>query len=122
MNLSRSAKSEIVAAFLLGGLIALLLATPARSAETFRLDRLAIVRFTPTPDDRLLLQHGALNIFDDVQWRVPGAVFYFSHTELRLPASGAFAAGAYVVRSPVRLRLLKYEPSSPITGSRSSTP
>lgn len=69
MNLSRSAKSEMVAALFLGGLIALLLATPARSAETFRLDRIAIARFTPTPDDRLLLQHGVLNIFDDVQWR-----------------------------------------------------
>jgi hypothetical protein len=69
MNLSRSAKSEMVAAFFLGGLIALLFASPARSAETFRLDRIAIVRFTPTPDDRLLLQHGVLNIFDDVQWR-----------------------------------------------------
>lgn len=69
MNLSRSAKSELVAAFLLGGLIALLFVTPARSAEAFRLDRLAIVRFSPTPDGRLLRQEGVLDLAGDIAWR-----------------------------------------------------
>lgn len=69
MNPLRSPKSTYVAAFLLGGLIAALLAHPTRGAEPFRLDRLAIVRFTPTPDDRLLMQHGVLDIFDNIAWR-----------------------------------------------------
>ncbi len=69
MQLSRSAKSELVAAFLLGGLIALLFATPGRSAEAFRLDRLPIVRFSPTPDGRLLKQEGVLDLAGDVAWR-----------------------------------------------------
>ncbi len=46
----RSARAELIAAILLGGLIAVLLATPSKAAEPFRLDQLAIVRFTPTED------------------------------------------------------------------------
>ncbi|HUR59303.1 MAG TPA: hypothetical protein VM029_16425 [Opitutaceae bacterium] len=69
MNPLRSPKSTYVAAFLLGGLIALLLARPGRGAEAFRLDRLAIVRFSPTPDGRLLLQNGVLDLAGDVAWR-----------------------------------------------------
>jgi hypothetical protein len=69
MKALRSPKSEYVAALLLGGLIALLIATPARSAEPFRLDRLAIVRFSPTVDGRLLVQNGVLDLAGDVAWR-----------------------------------------------------
>lgn len=69
MNPLRSPKSTYAAAFLLGGLIALFLAHPSRGAEPFRLDRIAIVRFTPTPDERLLLQHGVLGIMGDIAWR-----------------------------------------------------
>lgn len=69
MKVLRSPKSEYVAALLLGGLIALLIATPARSAEPFRLDRLAIVRFSPTDDGRLLVQNGVLDLAGDVAWR-----------------------------------------------------
>jgi hypothetical protein len=42
MTTLRSPKSTYVAAFLLGGLIALLFAAPARSAEVFRLDDIEI--------------------------------------------------------------------------------
>jgi hypothetical protein len=69
MNSIRSTKSTYVAAFLLGGLIALLIGTPARSAEPFRLDRIAIVQFSPTDDDRLLLRNGVLDVAGQVTWR-----------------------------------------------------
>lgn len=58
-----------VAAFLLGGLIALLVAAPARSAETFRLDRIAVVRITPVAEDQLLLRNGVLGVSGDIAWR-----------------------------------------------------
>jgi hypothetical protein len=73
-KLSRSAKAEIVAAFLLGGLIALLLAAPARAAETFRLERLAIVRPSLTDDGRLLLRNGVLDLSGAVGWRATRTV------------------------------------------------
>lgn len=69
MNIRHSIKSEAVAAFLLGGLIALLITTPVRSAEPFRLDRISIVRFTPTADGRLLMQNGVLELAGEVTWR-----------------------------------------------------
>jgi hypothetical protein len=62
-------RGELMAAFLLAGLIAALLGTPSKAAETFRLDRLAIVCFTPTEDGRLLLQNGVLDLGGDVTWR-----------------------------------------------------
>lgn len=54
----RSPKVTYLAAFVLGAVIALLIATPARSAEPFRLDRLAIAQFMPTADNRLMLRQG----------------------------------------------------------------
>lgn len=69
MSPLRSPKSTYVAAFLLGGLIALLLAAPARSAEVFRLDRIAIVQITPAAEDQLLLRHGVLEVSGDIAWR-----------------------------------------------------
>jgi hypothetical protein len=69
MNPHRSPKSTYVAAFLLGGLLGLLLAHPGRAAEPFRLDRLGIVRFSPTSDGRLLLQNGVLDLASNVAWR-----------------------------------------------------
>lgn len=63
MNSTRSAKSYYAAAFILGALIALVASVPtARSAETFRLDRIGIARFTATPGGRLVLQQGILHL------------------------------------------------------------
>jgi hypothetical protein len=69
MKTLRSPKATYVAAFLLGGLIALLIARPGHAAEAFRLDRLAIVQFSPTPDGRLLVKNGVLNLAGEVAWR-----------------------------------------------------
>ena len=69
MHKLRSPQSTYVAAFLLGGLIALLLAAPAHSAEVFRLDRIAIVRITPTTDDQLALRNGVLDVSGNIAWR-----------------------------------------------------
>lgn len=69
MKTLHTPKATYVAALLLGGLVALLLAHPSRAAEAFRLDRLAIVQFSPTPDGRLLLQNGVLQLNGDVAWR-----------------------------------------------------
>lgn len=69
MNPLRSPKSTYVAALLLGGLIALLIAAPGRAAEIFRLDRIAIVRITPASDDQLLLRNGVLGVSGDIAWR-----------------------------------------------------
>jgi hypothetical protein len=68
-KLSRSAKAEIIAVLLLGALIALLLVTPTRAAEPFRLDRLAIVRPSLADDGRLLLRHGVLDLSGAIAWR-----------------------------------------------------
>jgi hypothetical protein len=65
----RSPRGTYLAAFALGALIALVIATPARSAEPFRLDRLAIVQFTPTADNQLLLRNGVLGFAGDIHWR-----------------------------------------------------
>lgn len=70
MNKLRSPKSTYVAAFLLGGLVALLVSAPARSAEVFRLDRIPIVRFTAAADNQLHRRTGVLNISGDVDWRI----------------------------------------------------
>lgn len=74
MNSIPSTKSTYVAASLLGGLIALLMASPARSAEMFRLDRIAIVQFSPTADDRLLLRNAVLDAAGEVTWRGSQAI------------------------------------------------
>lgn len=69
MNTLPSPRSTYAAAFLLGGLVALLLAAPARSAEPFRLDRIGIVRLTPTDDGQLSMQAGVLSVAAPIQWR-----------------------------------------------------
>jgi hypothetical protein len=69
MNSIRSIKSIQVAAFLFGGLLAQFNALPAGAAETFRLDRIAIVQFSPTVDDRLLVRNGVLDVAGQVAWR-----------------------------------------------------
>jgi hypothetical protein len=70
MKIRRSPKATYVAAFLLGGLIALLIAAPARAAEAFRLDRIPIVRFTALANDQLQLRTGVLNVSGEVVWRI----------------------------------------------------
>jgi hypothetical protein len=74
MHALRSTRSTYVSAFLLSCWIALLIATPGRSAEPFRLDRLAIVRFSPANDGRLLMQRGVLDLGGDVAWRVTQSI------------------------------------------------
>lgn len=69
MSTIRSIKSAYFAAFIFGALIALALAVPARSAEPFRLDRVAIVRFTDIGEGKLRRQQGILMIEGRVQWR-----------------------------------------------------
>lgn len=69
MHTLRSYRAAYTAAFILGGLLALLLAVPARAAEPFRLDRLAIVRIAPTDDGRLLLRNGVLFLNGEIAWR-----------------------------------------------------
>ncbi len=64
-----SARAELIAAFLLGGLIALLFAAPGHAAEAFRLDRLAVVHVSPTDDGRLALRAGVLDLTGEVAWR-----------------------------------------------------
>lgn len=54
---------------LLGALLALLAARPTRAAETLRLDRIAIVQFSPAPDDQLQLRHGILFVDGRIAWR-----------------------------------------------------
>lgn len=63
MTQTRSLRSTYIFAFVLGGLIGLLLAKPARAAEPTVLDRVAVVRFTAEGDDKLRRQQGIL--FDD---------------------------------------------------------
>jgi hypothetical protein len=61
MNSLRSHKPTCVAAFLLGALLTLIVATPARAAGPAQLDRIAIVRFTAEPGGRLRQQHAVLH-------------------------------------------------------------
>lgn len=70
----RGPRAELIAAFLLGSLTAVLLAASSKAAETFRLDRPAIVHFTPTEDGRLLLQSGVLDLAGDVAWRATQSI------------------------------------------------
>lgn len=69
MHLLRQPKATYVAAFLLGALLALLAAKPARAAGNFRLDRLAIEQFAPAPDNQLQLRHGILTVDGQIAWR-----------------------------------------------------
>ena len=69
MNSLRSLKSTYIAGFLLGGLISLLVAAPARSAELFRLERIDIIRFTTAANNDLVLQHGVLDASGEIEWR-----------------------------------------------------
>lgn len=75
MNNVRSIRATYVAAFLLGALIALLIAAPVRGAESMQLDRLAVVRFTAEPDAQLRQQNAVLH--DDGRF-LPRASFVIS--------------------------------------------
>lgn len=74
MKSLRSHRSTYVAAFLLGAVIALLAARPARSAEPFRLDRVGVVRFTAEENGMLRRQAGVLLINGDVLPRASSVV------------------------------------------------
>jgi hypothetical protein len=65
-----SQRSSYVAAFILGALIALLITRPARSAEPFRLDRVAIVQFTDGGDGNLRRHSGVLEVDGRITWRM----------------------------------------------------
>lgn len=69
MTTLRSPRATYVAAFLLGALIALIFALPARSAEPFRLDRVGIVRFTEAGEGKLRRQQGVMDVEGRVHWR-----------------------------------------------------
>ncbi len=69
MNSLHSPKATCTFALLLGCLVALLLTPASRGADSFRLDRVAIVRFTPTPDGRMNIAHGILDLTENITWR-----------------------------------------------------
>ncbi len=73
-------RSRPFAAYLLGGLVALWLAAPARAAAPFRLDRIAIVRIQPEENNRLLLRHGVLESTGTVAWRGTQSIARPDHT------------------------------------------
>lgn len=66
---SRSPWPTYFAALLLGALLGLLLIAPARAADSFRLDRVGITRFTAVGADKLQRQNGVLHLDGRVQWK-----------------------------------------------------
>lgn len=74
MTSSRSSRVFYFAAFLLGALLALLLASPARAADPFRLDRVAVVQFSPVGADRLLRRTGVMDLEGRTTWRVTSEI------------------------------------------------
>jgi hypothetical protein len=71
MNSVRSTKATYIAAFLLGALIAVIFAAPARSAESSALNRIGVVRFTEEGDGQLRRQSAVLH--DDGRLDLRGA-------------------------------------------------
>lgn len=69
MKALHTSKAHYTFAFILGGLFGLMLASPSRGAESFRLDRIAITRFTPASDGRMDIQQGILDVTGNVRWR-----------------------------------------------------
>jgi hypothetical protein len=63
-----------VASFLLGVLAALVAARPARAAEPFRLDRVAVVQFTAGSEGMLRRQSGVLHQDGRIAWRISSEV------------------------------------------------
>ncbi len=61
IRLRRRTVGTYLAAFLLGALIALILALPTRAAQPAPLDRIAVVRFTAEPDGSLRQQNAILH-------------------------------------------------------------
>lgn len=66
---NRSPWPTYLAALLLGMLLALLLLAPAHAGDAFRLDRVAIVRFTPLGTDKLQRHNGVLLLDGSIQWK-----------------------------------------------------
>lgn len=69
MKSLRTTKATYVAALLLGIVIALIAVMPIRAAEPFRLDRVAIVRFTESAPGHLRRHQGILELDGRVTWR-----------------------------------------------------
>jgi hypothetical protein len=69
MQPTHTPNSSRLAGVLLLALIALLLNWRTYAADLFRLDRIAIVRFTPVGTDRLSVQSGLLTLKGPAQWR-----------------------------------------------------
>jgi hypothetical protein len=63
-----------LAAFGLGAILGLIAAAPAHAAESFRLERVAVTRFTPTPDGRMNMAEGVLDTTEQVTWRTVQSV------------------------------------------------
>jgi hypothetical protein len=73
-------KSNFIAALLLVALVGLLAAHRAHAADLFRLDRIAIVRFTSAGTDRLSVQQGVLSLEGTSQWRPASQIARPAHT------------------------------------------
>lgn len=70
MKFLRTDRASLGAAILLGALVALLLHTPARAAEPFRLDRIGVVRFDDLGAGRLARLSGVLTLEGELLWRI----------------------------------------------------
>jgi len=70
MNSFRSIRATYIASFLLGVLIALIVAKPARAAEPFRLDRVGVVQFAALGEGVLRRQSGVLHQDGRISWRI----------------------------------------------------
>lgn len=74
MKSSLPIRATYVASFLLGVLAALVAARPARAAEPFRLDRVAVVQFTAGSEGMLRRQSGVLHQDGRIAWRISSEV------------------------------------------------
>jgi hypothetical protein len=74
MNSIRSTRATYMASFLLGVLVALIVAKPARAAEPFRLDRIGVVQFTALGEGVLRRQSGVLHQDGRISWRITSEV------------------------------------------------
>jgi hypothetical protein len=69
MKTSHTTNTRRTASLFMLALIALLLNWRADAADLFRLDRIAVVRFTPVGTDRLAMQQGLLTLKGPGSWR-----------------------------------------------------
>lgn len=98
MTSLRPTRTTYIAAFILGALVALLIARPARSAEPFRLDRVGVVGFTDAGNGNLIRHTGVLEMDGRVTWRTNFTIprptntpeWALRRTLITVPAWGAY--------------------------------